>query len=287
MITLWLTYTQVRNMKRRFNVKKPREILITASGDMHDALELGGQVGKDRYWKVVDTALAQLEEYYKPTFEYCGNCKKMKKCSDPYIRHCSGWEIANSLELTNRPSVVFKKVNGRYEECFIDNEDVFKGWIKVATPLEPIDERRIEEVLSKIETPIEESLLEFVQTKNKAIVRLKPKWTTLIAHSIASHFGISKKLEGLDALSIEKAILDYQEAGHLLGATKPLSEYLSSKFSSTPINLELLEACKALENALTNLSYMFDFPNRFKESFNAIMLKSKQAISNAEKTEKI
>ena len=45
-------------------MKNPREILITASSDMQDALELGGQAGKDRYWKVVDTAFAQLEEYY-------------------------------------------------------------------------------------------------------------------------------------------------------------------------------------------------------------------------------
>ena len=74
------------------------------------------------------------------------------------------------------------------------------------TPIEPIDERRIEEVLSKIETPIEESLLEFVQTKNKAIVRLKPKWTTLIAHSISTYFGVSNKLEPLDKIELTKVV---------------------------------------------------------------------------------
>ena len=58
-------------------MKNPKEILLLASSDMQDALELGGQAGKDRYWKVVDSALAQLEEYYRPKLSIqCDFCDK-------------------------------------------------------------------------------------------------------------------------------------------------------------------------------------------------------------------
>ena len=143
-------------------MKNPKEILITASSDMQDALESGGQAGKDRYWKVVDTALAQLEEYYKPkellpkvNGEY--QCEHIK---DKVIRGNCVW-----CNLT-----VAEKIIDRLKREITELK---------ATPLEPIDEKELDKVL------LEAGVVG--DTTRRCLVL-----------AIKAHFGVSKKLELLD-----------------------------------------------------------------------------------------
>ena len=146
----------------------------------------------------------------------------------------------------------------------------------MATPLEPLDEKELREFLKG------RTVMESVKD---------------LAHSIASHFGISKKLEPLDLdkfVSIATELLDKhfpkgkcKERGQALVLIALLRVELSN-FGSTPINLELLEALKTAHDMLLYArDYLKNHMNRKPENdldkvMHGIEI-AEQAISNAEK----
>ena len=150
-----------------------------------------------------------------------------------------------TIKPTNRPSIVFKKTNGVYEECFIDNENVFEGWTKL-TPLEPnIPEKE----------PMDTMEL------NKRI-----------AHTIATKFGVSKKLEPLDVEKLFDFVRDFWKDYDLdIGVHNNAHQYdlvkaIGAKFGvDKKLESTIKEIMKIIENDLVGKSVIENwFPNIIK-----------------------
>jgi hypothetical protein len=111
---------------------------------------------------------------------------------------------------------------------------------KSATPLEPIDERELADIVWKQHAP------------------MTMRQCDDIAHAIASRFGVSKKLEPIDEKELEKAIKDFFYPKDKpvmaldLEVIKELTHYISDKFGVSnklepldrEVDIEIVGGCE-------------------------------------------
>ena len=244
---------------------------------------------------IIDTALAQLEEYYKPIY--------LKDVPETFM----GYKVNELIEVI------------RFA--------ISKGFdIKSATPLEPIDENTLTRIIYNNLIVEDTSMAKGITSNSHIEVTARN-----IAHAIAkfgvdkklepideirscfnckyvaedcsifrptcqyheswegsAHFGVSNKLEMLDKDKYTAICTDLadkyfpkgkcNERGALLVFIAILWMELE-KFSSTPINLELLEA-------LRNLVERIDINGgigEYKGGPSFVMKNARQAIANADK----